>query len=329
MKKHWMTGLAVSSLLVLGACAEEEQAPEESTEEETEATEETSASEEEQTETEDQEASEEEAESTTEEENSEGTTTTEEDSSSDSEENESSESEETDDSSSTDNGETASETNATVTNVVDGDTIDVQFEGSEERIRLILVDTPETKHPQKGVQPFGPEASEFTTSRLSGKDVTLELGIEERDRYGRLLAYVFLNGENFNERLLSEGLGRVAVYPPNTEYLDEFRSAEAEAKAAGKGIWSLEDYVTDDGYQEEESSNSNSSDSSSESNSSDSSSSGSSSSDSSSSDSSGSSEEVSYQNCDAVRAADADPIHEGDPGYDTHLDRDGDGIGCE
>lgn len=204
-------------------------------------------------------------------------------------------------------------TNATVTNVVDGDTIDVDYEGSEERIRLILVDTPETKHPQMGVQPFGPEASEFTASRLDGKDVRLEPGVEERDYYGRLLAYVFVDGENFNQQLIEEGLARVAVYPPNTEYLDEFEAAEEEARSAATGIWSLEDYVTDDGYaeQDEEPQDSSGDAGSSE-----------------EADSSGS-DDVYYENCDAVREAGADPVREGDPGYGSHLDRDGDGVGCE
>jgi micrococcal nuclease len=221
------------------------------------------------------------------------------------------------DSGSTNEDTAADDTNATVTNVVDGDTIDVDYEGGEERIRLILVDTPETKHPQMGVQPFGPEATDFTTSELAGEDVRLELGVEERDYYGRLLAYVFVDGENFNQQLIEEGLARVAVYPPNTEYLDEFEAAEEEARAAGIGIWSREDYVTDDGYveQDEEPEESSGDSGSSE--------------DADSSGSEGSSDDVYYENCDAARDAGADPVREGDPGYGVHLDRDGDGVGCE
>lgn len=214
---------------------------------------------------------------------------------------------------SSDSGAAADDTNATVTNVVDGDTIDVDYEGGEERIRLILVDTPETKHPQMGVQPFGPEATEFTTSELDGEDVRLEPGVEERDYYGRLLAYVFVDGENFNQQLIEEGLARVAVYPPNTEYLDEFEAAEDEARSAGIGIWSLEDYVTDDGYEEQDDEPQESSG------------------DSGSTEETGSSdsEDVYYENCDAARDAGADPVREDDPGYGGHLDRDGDGVGCE
>ncbi len=221
------------------------------------------------------------------------------------------------DSGSTNEDTAADDTNATVTNVVDGDTIDVDYEGGEERIRLILVDTPETKHPQMGVQPFGPEATDFTTSELAGEDVRLELGVEERDYYGRLLAYVFVDGENFNQQLIEEGLARVAVYPPNTEYLDEFEAAEEEARSAAIGIWSREDYVTDDGYveQDEEPEESSGDSGSSE--------------DTDSSGSEGSSDDVYYENCDAAREAGADLVREGDPGYGGHLDRDGDGVGCE
>ncbi|OAH57791.1 MULTISPECIES: thermonuclease family protein [Bacillaceae] len=141
---------------------------------------------------------------------------------------------------------------ATVIRVVDGDTIKVTMDGKEETVRLILVDTPETKHPQKGVQPFGPEASAFTTEQLAGKEVKIEPGIEERDRYGRLLAYVYVAGDKmFNKMLLEKGLARVAVYPPNTQYLDEFEKIQADAKSKAIGIWSVENYVTDDGYNSE------------------------------------------------------------------------------
>lgn len=131
-----------------------------------------------------------------------------------------------------------------VTYVVDGDTLDVKLDdGSVERVRLLLIDTPETKHPTIGVEPFGPEASEFTL-QLEGETVELELDAAERDRYGRLLAYVWHEGEMFNEKLLEEGLARVAVYPPNTRYVDEFREIEDEAKTNEIGIWSKENYQT-------------------------------------------------------------------------------------
>ncbi|MEK4792373.1 thermonuclease family protein [Bacillus sp. FSL K6-2971] len=129
---------------------------------------------------------------------------------------------------------------AVVVNVVDGDTIDVRMKsGKQERVRFILVDTPETVHPKKGEEPFGREASDFTKKTLSGQKVDLKLGVQERDKYGRLLAYVYLkDGTMINELLLQKGLARVAVFPPNTEFVDQFRDIEAQAQKEHKGIWS-------------------------------------------------------------------------------------------
>lgn len=141
-----------------------------------------------------------------------------------------------------------------VTKVVDGDTIDVKMpNGTEERVRFILVDTPETKHPKIGVQPFGPEASNFTAEKISGQDVLLEFDAQERDRYGRLLAYVWLGEELVNEQLIKHGLARVAVFPPNTKYVDQFRATQEKARQAELGIWSIENYVHEKGFSEDKS----------------------------------------------------------------------------
>ncbi|KAB2486574.1 thermonuclease family protein [Priestia endophytica] len=137
---------------------------------------------------------------------------------------------------------------ATVTRVVDGDTLRATVNGKEEKVRLILVDTPETVHPSKPVQPVGPEASSFTKKMLSNKKIEIEPGVQERDRYGRLLAYIYVDGKMFNKILIEKGLARVAVFPPNTRYLDEFKALEQKAKAAKLGIWQYENYVTDKGY---------------------------------------------------------------------------------
>jgi micrococcal nuclease len=141
-----------------------------------------------------------------------------------------------------------------VTDVVDGDTIDVQIDGKEETIRLLLVDTPETVHPSKPVQPFGPEASDFMKELLKGEEVELEIGISERDKYGRILAYVYTKeGKMVNELLLKKGLARVAyIFPPNTKYVDDFREIQRDAQLREKGIWSIENYTTKDGFQPEE-----------------------------------------------------------------------------
>jgi micrococcal nuclease len=137
---------------------------------------------------------------------------------------------------------------ATVTNVVDGDTIDVEIDGQEERVRLLLIDTPETKHPSKPVQPFGPEASEYTKTTLLGKNVGLEKDVSERDRYGRVLAYIWLDGQMHNEALIERGLARVAIFPPDIKHVDHFRDIQATAQQEGVGIWSIENYVQDKGY---------------------------------------------------------------------------------
>lgn len=139
---------------------------------------------------------------------------------------------------------------AHVVRVVDGDTFEANINGKEETVRLILVDTPETVHPSKPVQPFGPEASEFAKETLEGQEVKLELDVSERDQYGRVLAYVWIGNKIFNEMLLKKGLARVAVYPPDVKYVDRFREVQREAQEKRIGIWSIEDYVTEDGYNE-------------------------------------------------------------------------------
>jgi micrococcal nuclease len=137
-----------------------------------------------------------------------------------------------------------------VVEVVDGDTIKVQMNGKTETVRLLLVDTPESVHPTKPVQPFSKEASQFTKELLNGADVELELGIGERDKYGRLLAYVYADGKSVQEALLEKGLARVAyIYEPNTKYVDEYQDIQSKAQKEGVGIWSLENYVQEDGYE--------------------------------------------------------------------------------
>jgi micrococcal nuclease len=140
---------------------------------------------------------------------------------------------------------------AQVIEVVDGDTFKAKIGDKEETVRLILVDTPETKHPNKPKQPFGEEASNFTGELLThGTTVELEYDAEQRDKYNRVLAYVYVNGESLQEKLLSEGLARVAVYPPNTKYQEKFESIQEEAKNKKVWIWSIDGYVTSNGFDE-------------------------------------------------------------------------------
>lgn len=127
----------------------------------------------------------------------------------------------------------------TIDRVVDGDTFVSSSTGTEENYRLLLVDTPETVHPNKGEEPFGAEASEYTKERLEGQTVEIEFDQAERDQYGRLLVYVWIDGNLFNKELLQEGLAAVSVYAPNTRYVDEFEELEEIAKEEEKGIWSL------------------------------------------------------------------------------------------
>ncbi|UOQ92211.1 thermonuclease family protein [Halobacillus shinanisalinarum] len=135
------------------------------------------------------------------------------------------------------------ETNATVTRVIDGDTLEVSMNGQIEDVRLLLVDTPETVHPSEPVQPFGPEASQFVKENLSGEKVRVKVGQEERDHYGRLLAYVFIDGKTIQEMLLSEGLARTAYLYNDLTMLDEFHEAQKPARTSEIGVWSIPGYA--------------------------------------------------------------------------------------
>lgn len=128
-----------------------------------------------------------------------------------------------------------------VVKVVDGDTLDVDIDGKTERLRLIGIDTPETVDPRKPVQCFGKEASNRAKELLNGKSVSLEADESqgERDKYGRLLRYVFLaDGTNFNLYMISEGYAHEYTYDTAYKYQKEFKQAEREARNAQKGLWS-------------------------------------------------------------------------------------------
>ncbi|MFC4556909.1 thermonuclease family protein [Virgibacillus kekensis] len=140
---------------------------------------------------------------------------------------------------------------AELVRVVDGDTLLTKINGEEEYIRLLLVDTPETKHPDLSVQPYGKAASNFLKETFSkSKSIRLEYGTDKRDKYDRLLAYVYTQeGKMVNKLLLRKGLARVAyVYPPNDKYVEEFRKIEQKAQKQNLNIWSLEGYVTEEGF---------------------------------------------------------------------------------
>lgn len=134
-----------------------------------------------------------------------------------------------------------SEATYLVTRVVDGDTIIVDMDGTEERIRMIGIDTPESVHPDadRNVE-YGKVASGFTRDKLQDQNVILEYDVEERDRYGRILAYVWLDGEMFNKTLLQEGHAKVATYPPNVKYVDDFVALQEQAREKEKGVWAYD-----------------------------------------------------------------------------------------
>lgn len=125
-----------------------------------------------------------------------------------------------------------------VVRVVDGDTIVVNFNGKEEKVRFIGVDTPESVHPDKSKNTEeGVRASEYTKERLLNKNVKLEFDVQERDKYGRLLAYVYIEGNMYNKELLEKGYAKVATYPPNVKYVDEFKELQKNARVEKMGIW--------------------------------------------------------------------------------------------
>ncbi|MBF8228701.1 endonuclease YokF [Bacillus subtilis] len=138
----------------------------------------------------------------------------------------------------------------TLDRAVDGDTIKVTYNGNVDTVRYLLVDTPETKKPNSCVQPYGEDASKRNKELVNSGKLQLEFDKgDRRDKYGRLLAYVYVDGKSVQETLLKEGLARVAyVYEPNTKYIDQFKKDEQEAKSEKISIWSKNGYVTDRGF---------------------------------------------------------------------------------
>jgi len=135
---------------------------------------------------------------------------------------------------------TALQPNATMLRVIDGDTIDVTVEGRRERVRLIGIDTPETKKPNTPVQCFGPEATTFTKSLLAADaPLHLERDVVARDDYGRMLAYVYLAGDGsfVNINIIRQGYARPLTIPPNVAHAEEFIAAARVAEADNIGLW--------------------------------------------------------------------------------------------
>lgn len=142
---------------------------------------------------------------------------------------------------------------ATVTRVVDGDTIEATVTeitpgpaagqtqvGQTYDIRLIGIDTPESVKPGTPVECFAKEASAATKALLEGQEVRLVKDVEEADRYDRLLRYVYLGDEMANARLVTNGYAHAYTYPPNVRHADLFVQLEREAREGERGLWSPE-----------------------------------------------------------------------------------------
>ena len=121
-----------------------------------------------------------------------------------------------------------------VTWVVDGDTIEI--EGGT-RIRYIGIDTPEYFNSTGAVSCSGKEALEKNKQLVFGKNVTLEKDVSEKDQFGRLLRYVWIDGEMVNEILVREGYARAIGFPPDEKYQERFIEAERKSREEGKGFW--------------------------------------------------------------------------------------------
>jgi micrococcal nuclease len=126
---------------------------------------------------------------------------------------------------------------AKVTRVVDGDTLEVRLDGRSEKVRLIGVDTPESVRPGTPVECYAKAASAETRRLVGGRRVTLRFDVERRDRYGRLLAYVYRDGLFVNAALVQRGYARTLTIPPNVEHAGELARLARTARHEGRGLW--------------------------------------------------------------------------------------------
>ena len=123
----------------------------------------------------------------------------------------------------------------TVERVVDGDTIQIE---TGEKVRYIGVNTPEAVDPRRRVQCFGKEASEFNRNLVAGRRVRLVKDVSERDKYGRLLRYVYLEDGTFvNLKIVQTGFAYAATFPPDVKYSQMFVEAARKAREEGRGLW--------------------------------------------------------------------------------------------
>ena len=130
---------------------------------------------------------------------------------------------------------TAKAETVTVLQVTDGDTCLLD---DGRKVRYLGIDAPETQRPTQGLECFGPEATERNKELVEGELVRLESDMTDRDAYGRLLRYVYVDGAFINGVLVEEGFAYSSYYPPDVKYYDELLRLELDAEAAGLGLWS-------------------------------------------------------------------------------------------
>ena len=149
---------------------------------------------------------------------------------------------------------TYSYNNIFVTKVIDGDTLELQ---DQNRVRLIGLDTPEVRFNKKlardanrldkdceTIIAMGKRATEFTRKLVLGKQVKLEFDFEKRDRYGRLLAYVYLpDGRMLNAEIIKQGYGQIYTFPPNIKHVDMFIKLQIEARENNRGLWNEKVFI--------------------------------------------------------------------------------------
>lgn len=128
---------------------------------------------------------------------------------------------------------------ARVVRVVDGDTVKVTVPGGQETVRYIGMDTPESVKPHTPVQCYAKAASRRNAGLIGGQDVTLRFDAEQRDRYGRLLAYVYRRRDGLfvNAALVREGYARRFPFPPNTAHAAELARLQQSARRGRRGLW--------------------------------------------------------------------------------------------
>lgn len=142
-----------------------------------------------------------------------------------------------------------------VISVTDGDTMKVMYKGEQRNVRFLLIDAPEMHHKTYGEQPYGKEAQQLNRTILNeAKSVSIEFDEtgDREDKYDRLLAYVYADGQSVQEQLIESGYVRVGyVYNKQAAYLEDYEKAQEKAKSENRGIWQYPGYVTERGFVKE------------------------------------------------------------------------------